>query len=115
MIQRTARYGQNLYRVHVNDAIYASSTVYVDADSLTVTPAGALVLAIEVDPFEDLEETPDGTLIRKNPNAGIDLPPAAIFAPGQWYAALLIDHETKKPMFAYENPEDADHDDDDDE
>jgi len=76
------------------------------------TPAGALVLAIEVDPFEDLEETPDGTLIRKNPNAGIDLPPAAIFAPGHWYAALLIDHETKKPMFAYENPDDADHDDD---
>jgi hypothetical protein len=100
MADREARYGLNLYRVYVSEASnVASLWVNVSADSLTVTPGGALILAVEVEPIENLEETPDGDLRRKENAAGIDVPPVAVFAPGHWHAAIMIDHETHSPSF----------------
>lgn len=100
MAEREARYGLNLYRVYVSAESNVSQLwVTVRADSLTVTPAGALILAVEVDPVEDLEETSDGDLRRKDDATGIDVPPVAVFAPGHWHAAIMVDHETRSPSF----------------
>ena len=100
MAEREARYGLNLYRVYVSEASKVSQLwVNVSADSVTVTPAGALILSVEMEPVENLEETPGGELRRKEDAFGIDVPPVAVFAPGHWQAAIMIDHETHVPSF----------------
>ncbi len=101
MAAREPRYGFHMYRVRVNKTSdeTGKGVVYVSADSLTVTPAGALILAIEQHSLEDFEETPDGEVRLKADASGIDMPPAAVFAPGQWYSAILVDPESHDPMY----------------
>jgi hypothetical protein len=68
-------------------------TLYFVADSIMVKD-GVLMLSVEVDPVETLddEEPPaDGA---------IEYPPAAIFAPGQWLSAILVD-DKHKPFFTH--------------
>jgi hypothetical protein len=101
MADRQPRYGFHTYRVRVNTASdeTGEGVVYVGADSLTVTPAGALILAIEQHALEDFEEAPDGELRLKADASGIDVPPVAVFAPGQWYSAILVDPESHEPLY----------------
>jgi hypothetical protein len=112
MAEREARYGLNTYRVHVNPTIYDTPSVFVSADSLTVTSIGALILAVEVEPIENLEQTTEGDIRRRADASGIDLPPVAVFAPGHWYAAVMVDFDTHQPSF-FENIEGEDFEDED--
>ena len=101
MAGRQPRYGFYTYRVRVNAASdeQGEGVVFVGADSLTVTPAGALILAIEQHALEDFEQAPDGELRLKADASGIDVPPVAVFAPGQWYSAVLVDPESHEPLY----------------
>jgi hypothetical protein len=108
MAGRQPRYGFHTYRVRVNAASdeTGQGAVFVSADSLTVTPAGALILAIEEHALEDFEEAPDGEIRLKADASGIDMPPVAIFAPGQWYSAILVDPESHEPMYGDQEEQD---------
>ena len=110
MAGRQPRYGFHTYRVRVNSASdeTGEGIIYVSADSLTVTPAGALILAIEQHALEDFEEAPDGELRLRPDASGIDVPPVAVFAPGQWYSAVLVDPESHEPMYDREEDEEED-------
>lgn len=101
MVDRDARYGLNLHRVYVSgESNVASLWVNVEADVVIVTPTGALILAVEVGkPIDNLEETPDCDLRRKDGVTDIDMPTVAVFALGHWHAAIMIDHETHSPSF----------------
>jgi hypothetical protein len=92
MSERKARFGANRYAVRVSQMVAPHGEVYFDADSLAVTPAGALVLAVEVPPFEDEPGEPE---------SGIEVPPYVVLAPGQWYSAIMIEEETRRPYFEW--------------
>ena len=97
-MDREARYGAHSYEVRVANEVSDSGVLYVDADSVTVGPSGALMFAAEMDPLEALDD--DGETVR--PNAGIEVPPVVIVAPGQWYTVKMVDSELKS-MFTYPN------------
>jgi hypothetical protein len=99
MREREARYGINTYQVRVSREISPSGILYVTADSLTVTPAGALILAVEVEPVENLEETDEGDIRRREDASGIDVTPGAVFAPGYWYSVVDVDSEDHRPTY----------------
>jgi hypothetical protein len=96
-----ARYGAHSYEVLVTNEVSDSGVLYVDADSVTVGPSGALMFAAEMDPLEALED--DGETIR--PNAGIEVPPVVVVAPGKWYTVKMVDSDLKS-MFTYSNRND---------
>jgi hypothetical protein len=87
-MNREARYDPNTYEVRVSTEVSLSGVLYVDADSVTVGPSGALMFAAEVDPIEAVDD--EGETIR--PDAGIELPPVVVIAPGQWYTVKMVDH-----------------------
>jgi hypothetical protein len=95
-VDHEARYGAHSYEVRVADEVSDSGVLYVDADSVTVGPSGALMFAAEMDPLEALDD--DGEMVR--PNAGIEVPPVVIVAPGQWYTVKMVDSDLKS-MFTY--------------
>jgi hypothetical protein len=73
--------------LHVYEARLATSAcVYYRADSVTVTPAGALIVSVEMPPIEALVDEEESTLIEN--------PPVAIFAPGQWQSCVLVTDRT---------------------
>lgn len=88
--KRSARYGRNLYQITVvNPGDTTTPTILrFCADSITVRD-GTLMLAAEV------EETDAG-------ETAIELPPAAIFAPGQWLSVILLGWEDEQPLFSLE-------------
>jgi len=88
-MDREARYGAHSYEVRVAHEVSDSGVLYVDADSVTVGPSGALMFAAEMDPLEALDD--DGESVR--PNAGIEVPPVVIVAPGQWYTVKMVDSD----------------------
>ena len=47
------------------------------------------MFAAEMDPLEALDD--DGEMVR--PNAGIEVPPVVIVAPGQWYTVKMVDSD----------------------
>jgi hypothetical protein len=57
------------------------------------------MLAAEVDPIESVEEDEDG-----DSNGSMELPPIAIFAPGQWLSCVMVDGD-RKPFFLVEDDE----------
>jgi hypothetical protein len=85
MQQRSARLGLHVYEVRLS----AKEWVYYRADSVTITPAGALLIAVEVPPVEDASE--DSTQI--------EYTPVAIFGPSQWQSCILVTEETHEPEF----------------
>ena len=91
-MERQARYGANTYEVRVSTEISITSVLYVDADSVTVGPSGALMFAAEVDPLEAFDDDDSDTV---RPGAGIEVPPVVIVAPSQWYTVKMVDHELK--------------------
>ncbi len=98
-MDREARYGAHSYEVRVANEVSDSSVLYVDADSVSVGPSGALMFAAEMDPMEAFDDD-EGETVR--PNAGIEVPPVVIVAPGQWYTVKMVDSELKS-MFTYIN------------
>ena len=88
-MDREARYGAHSYEVRVAHEVSDSGVLYVDADSVTVGPSGALMFAAEMDPLEAIDD--DGEMVR--PNAGIEVPPVVIVAPGQWYTVKMVDSD----------------------
>jgi hypothetical protein len=97
MNKRMARYGEHIYAIRVPKEARAAwelseEALYFAADSITVRD-GVLMLSIEVDPVEAIAAGEEAT------GEQIELPPVAIFAPGQWYSAVMVDHE-HKPFFA---------------
>jgi hypothetical protein len=103
MAERQARFGAYRYAVRVSQMVAPQGEVDFDADSLAITPAGALVLAVEVPPFEDEPGEPP---------SGIEVPPYVVFAPGQWFSAVMIHEETRRPYVEWLKSL-ADDDDDD--
>ena len=95
-MEREACYGAHSYEVRVANEVSDSGVLYVDADSVTVGPSGALMFAAEMDPLEALDD--DGETVR--PNAGIEVPPVVIVAPGQWYTVKMVDSDLTS-MFTY--------------
>ena len=94
MNKRTARYREHTYAIRVPKEAKAAwepseEALYFAADSLTVRD-GVPILSVEVEPIETMED---------EPSEQIELPPVAVFAPGQWYSAILVDDE-HKPFFA---------------
>ena len=77
------RYGVHTYAVKVSSEVSPKGMLYVDADSVTVS-GGALMFAAEVHPIEELDE--DGEAL----GTGIELPPVAVIAPGQWYSVAMV-------------------------
>jgi len=90
--QRSARWGLSTYAIRVSQVVAPGGEVYFEADSITVGPSGALVLAVEVPPIED--EDPEHP-------SGIENAPYVVLAPGQWYSAVLIDAQTRRPYFEW--------------
>jgi hypothetical protein len=90
-----ARYGAHSYEVRVAKEISVSGVLYVDADSVTVGPSGALMFASEMDPMEAFDD--EGGV---QPDAGIEIPPVVIVAPGQWRSVLMVDTDLKS-MYTY--------------
>ena len=88
-MDREARYGAHSYEVRVAHEVSDTGVLFVDADSVTVGPSGALMFAAEMDPLEALDD--DGEMVR--PNAGIEVPPVVIVAPGQWYTVKMVDSD----------------------
>jgi hypothetical protein len=117
MVGRQPRYGFRTYRVRVHPSHdeTGEGVIYVGADSLTVTPAGALILAVEEHALEDFEEGPDGEVRLRADASSIDVSPVAVFAQGQWYSAILVDPESHEPMYGEQDQEDDEDDDEDDE
>jgi hypothetical protein len=107
---RNPRYGANLFEVRVLPSIDPQGVLYFYADSVTITPGGALILAAEVAPLEHAE---DGHA------AGIELPPALVVAPGLWQCVIQVTEavEGHRPWFseggAVDTPDDEDEDDED--
>ena len=83
-MERSARYGEHLYEVRVAPAVDPKEVVYVYADSLTVTPAGALILSAEVMPLEDA-----GSDDYKE-RSGIEVPATFVVAPGLWRSVTEV-------------------------
>lgn len=79
--QREARLGAHLFEIRVSHQIDPRGVVYVNADSVTITPAGALILSAEVPPLEDEAGEPP---------SGIETPPAFIVAPGLWQSVTQV-------------------------
>ena len=96
-MEHKARYGAHSYEVRVANEISVSGVLYVDADSVTVGPSGALMFASEMDPMEAFDD--EGEV---QPNAGIEFPPVVIVAPGQWRSVLMVDTDLKS-MYTYAN------------
>jgi hypothetical protein len=97
MNKRTARYGEHTYAIRVPKEARAAwelseEALYFPADSITVRD-GVLMLSVEVDPMEVLDAGEEAT------GEQIEMPPVAVFAPGQWYSAILVDAE-HKPFFS---------------
>src|SRR5258708_15425627 len=90
--QRSARWGLSTYAIRVSQFVAPSGEVYFEADSVTVGPSGALVLAVEVPRIED--EDPEHP-------SGIENAPYVVLAPGQWYSAVLIEPQTRRPYFEW--------------
>jgi hypothetical protein len=88
--QRPARYGLHTYAVRVSQVVAPGGEVYFAADTVTVGPSGALVLAVEVDPIENEEQ-----------GISIENAPYVVLAPGQWYSAVLIERESRRPYFEW--------------
>jgi hypothetical protein len=95
-MEHKARYGAHSYEVRVANEISVSGVLYVDADSVTVGPSGALMFAAEMDPMEAFDD--DSDTVR--PGAGIEVPPIVIVAPGQWRSVLMVDTDLKS-MYTY--------------
>lgn len=109
--QRLARLGAHLFEVRISPQIDPRGVVYVNADSVTITPAGALILSAEVPPLEDEEGEPP---------SGIEIPPAFIVAPGLWQSVTQVSdaEDGHQPWFfegGFLDTGDDDDDDDDDE
>jgi hypothetical protein len=85
MHSRPARLGLHIYEVR----LASQDWLYYRADSVTVTPVGALLIAVEEPPVED--EDVDST--------EIEYTPVAIFGPGQWHSCILVTEETHEPEF----------------
>jgi|SRR5215831_14304733 len=94
-MEHKARYGAHSYEVRVANEINVSGVLYVDADSVTVGPSGALMFASEMDPMEAFDD--EGEV---QPDAGIEIPPVVIVAPGQWRSVLMVDTDLKS-MYTY--------------
>lgn len=94
---REPRYGLNTYQVRCSREISPSGILYVVADSITVTPAGAMILSVEVEPVENLEEAGNGEIRRREDATGIDVLAGAVFAPGYWFSAIEVDPENHIP------------------
>jgi hypothetical protein len=97
MNKRTARYGEHIYAIRVSKEPRAAwelseEALYFPADSITVRD-GVLMLSVEMDPWEALDAGEEAT------GEQIEMPPVAVFAPGQWYSAILVGDE-HKPFFA---------------
>jgi hypothetical protein len=91
---REARYGLHLFEVRVPHTVDPRQVLYCRADSITVTPAGAIILSAEVSPIED---EPDA------PPSGIENAPALVLAPGQWYSAVQVtDADTGHQPYFFE-------------
>lgn len=91
MAERFPRFGLNTYAVRVSQVVAPGGEVFFDADSVTVGPSGALMMAVEVAPIEneDLE------------HSGIEHAPYVVLAPGQWYCAIMIEPESRRPYFEH--------------
>ena len=89
-MQREARLGIHTFEVRVARSIEPSEVLYIRADTVTITPAGALILAAEMPSFEE-----------DQPSTGIELPPALIVAPGLWYSIMQVTdaEEGHVPLF----------------
>jgi hypothetical protein len=92
MAERSARWGLYTYAVRVSQVVASGGEVYFEADSVNVGPSGALMMAVEVSPIED--EDPDHP-------SGIENAPYVVLAPGQWYSAVMIDPESRRPYFEH--------------
>ncbi len=90
MAESSARYGLHTYAVRVSQVVAPGGEVYFDADMVTVSPSGALVLAVEVDPIENEEQ-----------GIAIENAPYVVLAPGQWYSAILIEPKSRRPYFEW--------------
>jgi hypothetical protein len=94
MRNREARYGAHTYAIRVPKEARAGwelseEALYFVADSLVVKD-GVLMLSVEVDPIEAEEDESTGE---------IENLPVAVFAPGQWYSAVMVD-KYHQPYFA---------------
>ena len=94
-MERKARYGAHSYEVRVANEVSDSGVLYVDADSVSVGPSGALMFASEMDPMEAFDD--EGEV---QPNAGIEVPPVVIVAPGQWHSVTMVDTDLQS-MYTY--------------
>jgi hypothetical protein len=104
MAERSARWGLYTYAVRVSQVVAPGGEVYFAADTVTVGPSGALVLAVEVPPIEaeDMDQAD-----------GIENAPYVVLAPGQWYSAVLIEPRTRRPYFEWLAAEvESEHEDD---
>jgi hypothetical protein len=90
MGERCARYGLHTYAVRVSQLVAPGGEVYFDADSVTIGPSGSLMMAVEVEPFENNEQ-----------EGGIENAPYVLLAPGQWYSAILIERTSRRPYFEW--------------
>jgi hypothetical protein len=90
MAERSARYGLHTYAVRVSQVVAPGGEVYFEADTVTVGPSGALMMAVEVDPIENEEQ-----------GLAIENAPYVVLAPGQWYSAVLIERESRRPYFEW--------------
>lgn len=89
---REPRYGEHTYEVRVSTQVTPSGVLYLMGDSITVS-GGALMLAVEVDPLEEIDEPQP-----LRPRGNIELPPTTVIAPGQWFSVRMVDAELR-PMF----------------
>ena len=94
-MERKARYGAHSYEVRVVNEVSDSGVLYVDADSVSVGPSGALMFASEVDPMEAFDDEGEG-----QPNAGIEVPPVVIVTPGHWHSVTMVDTDLQS-MYTY--------------
>jgi hypothetical protein len=75
------QFGQHLWAVHVSKSVNPRKVLYVKADTITVPQSGALIFAAELTRIENEDD---------ESSDAIELPPALIVAPGQWYSAVQI-------------------------
>jgi hypothetical protein len=85
--QREARWGAHLFEVRVSTQVDPRGVLYVVADSVVTPPSGALILSLEVPPLEEMAEEPDE---QQEPSGQIEMDPALIVAPGQWYSVTQV-------------------------
>ena len=73
MAKRHPRFGLNTYAVRVSQVVAPGGEIFFDADSVTIGPSGALMMAVEVAPIETEDPAQNG----------IEHAPYVVLAPGQ--------------------------------